>query len=259
MSTFDEGANQSTGEEVITETTDTAAAAPATTQDTPVEGIRVKYNKEERIIPNEEAPNWIQKGLNYDKLQERSTLLESQAKNLERVAKLYNFPDVDSYMTALDQYERDQQIAAEAEKLGVDESVIIEHLAPLKAKLSEYETQMVSIREKEAGLRIEQEIADLKTRFPDFDKYKDKAFELAIADGYKLEDAYRLASYDDKMSSISKQTEADTIRKLQGNADSTPGALGAEGAEHQTGFAAMSKADQRKFIEDVKAGRRNSF
>lgn len=260
MSTIPEGANQSAEhQEVITETPDMAAAAPATTQETPVEGIRVKYNKEERIISNEEAPNWIQKGLNYDKLQERSTQLEAQAKNLERVAKAYGFPDVDSYMTALDKYEQEQQIAEEAAKLGVDESVIVEHLAPLKQKLSEYETQMQSIREKEASLRIEQEIADLKTRFTDFDKYKERAFELAIDSGYKLEDAYKLASYEDKIASTAKQTEADTIRKLQANAQSTPGALGAEGAEHKTGFAAMSKADQRKFIEDVKAGRRTSF
>ncbi|MCE3202478.1 hypothetical protein [Paenibacillus sonchi] len=61
MSTLPEGANQSAApEEVITEPINTAAAAPATTQETPVEGIRVKYNKEERVIPNEEAPAWIE-------------------------------------------------------------------------------------------------------------------------------------------------------------------------------------------------------
>lgn len=261
MSTVPEGANQSAAPEtVITEPSNTAAAAPATTQETPApQGIPVKYNKEDRVIPYEEAPTWIQKGMNYDKLQERSTQLEQQAKNLERVAKAYGFQDVDSYMTALDKYEQEQQIAAEAAKLGVDESVIVEHLAPLKAKLSEYESQMQSIREKEAGLRIEQEITDLKSRFPDFEQYKDRAFELAIESGYKLEDAYKLASYEDKMANTARQTEADTIRKLQQNASSTPGALGAEGAEHKTGFTALSKEEQRRMIAEVKAGTRNSF
>lgn len=184
---------------------------------------------------------------------------EAQVNALERTARVYGFADVDSYLQALDNYEREQEIRTEAERLGVDESVIIEHLAPLKQKLNEYEQQMQSVREREAMLQVEQQLADLRAKHQDFDQYKDRAFDLAINSGYKLEDAYKLASYEDKLANISKQTEADTIRKLQDNASSTPGALGAEGAEHKTGFAAMSKDEQRKFIEDVKAGRRTSF
>lgn len=236
-----------------------AAETAATTQTTAPEGIRVKYNKEERIIPTEEAPTWIQKGLNYDKLQERATTLEAQAKALERTAKVYGFSDVDSYLAALDKYEREQEIRAEAEKLGVDESVVIEHLAPLKQKLNEYEQQMQSVREKEAMLQVEQELTDLRGRYPDFDQYKDRAFDLAINSGYKLEDAYKIASYEDKLASISKQTEEETIRKIQNNAATTPGSLGAEDAEHKTGFASLSREEQRRMIEEVKAGRRTSL
>ncbi|MEK8206765.1 hypothetical protein NST41_14325 [Paenibacillus sp. FSL L8-0696] len=183
-------------------------------------------------------------------------------KNLERVAKAYGFQDVDSYMTALDEYEQQQQIEQEARRLGVDTDVIVrfrEELNPIKSELNQYKQEMQTVREEKATLAVERELADLKTRFPDFDQYKDRAFELAINDGYKLEDAYKLASYEDKIANTAKQTEAETIRKLQANAASTPGALGSEGAEHKTGFSTMSKADQRKFIEDVKAGRRNSF
>ncbi|WP_342440015.1 hypothetical protein NSS79_15415 [Paenibacillus sp. FSL L8-0436] len=264
MSTLPEGANQSAApEEVITEPTNTAVASPATTQETQApQGIPVKYNKEDRVIPYEEAPTWIQKGMNYDKLQERSTQLEAQAKNLERVAKAYGFHDVDSYMTALDQYERQQEIEQEARRLGVEPDVVArfrEELNPLKEKLTEYETQMQTVREQEATLRIEQELIGLRSRYPDFDQYKDRAFELAIESGYKLEDAYKLASYEDKMANTAKQTEAETIRKLQNNANSTPGALGAEGAEHKTGFASLSREDQRKMIAEVKAGTRKTL
>lgn len=183
-------------------------------------------------------------------------------KNLERVAKAYGFHDVDSYMAALDQYERQQEIEQEARRLGVEPDVVArfrEELNPLKEKLTQYEQQMQTVREQEASLKVERELTELKTKYPDFDQYKDRAFELAIKSGYRLEDAYKLASYEDKMANTAKQTEAETIRKLQQNASTTPGALGAEGAEHKTGFASMSKAEQRKFIEDVKAGRRTSF
>ncbi len=266
MSTIEGGANQSAEQQQeVTATPNTIGTegSAATTQETTAPGgIRVKYNKEERVISHEEAPTWIQKGLNYDKLQERSTQLEQQAKNLERVAKAYGFPDVDSYMTALDQYERQQEIEAEARRLGVEPDVVArfrEELNPLKEKLTQYEQQMQTVKEQEATLKVERELTELKTKYPDFDQYKDRAFELAIESGYRLEDAYKLASYEDKMANTAKQTEAETIRKLQQNASTTPGALGAEGAEHKTGFASMSKAEQRKFIEEVKAGRRTSF
>lgn len=264
MSTFEESANHSAEEQVITGTQDTAAAeTTATTQETTApQAIRVKYNKEEREIPLEEAPTWIQKGLNYDKLQERLTPLEQQAKNLERVARVYGYPDVDSYLSALDQYEQQQQIEAEARRLGVDPDVVAqfrEELNPLKQKLSEYETQMQTVREREAALKVEQELVEIKSRYPDFDAYKDRAFDLAINSGYRLEDAYKLASYEDKIKNTAQQTEAETIRKLQQNAETTPGALGAEGAEHKTGFTSLSKEEQRRMIAEVKAGTRNSF
>ncbi|WP_059049997.1 hypothetical protein [Paenibacillus senegalimassiliensis] len=250
-------------EEVVSEQAEhietPAAEATATTQETAAEGIRVKYNKEERVIPTEEAPTWIQKGLNYDKLQERASVLESQAKALERTAKVYGFDDVDTYLAALDKYEQEQAIREEAEKLGVDESVVLQHLAPLKQKLSEYEREMQSVREREAQLRVDQEVTRLKSEYPDFEKYQMDALQLVIDKGYNMEDAYKLASYQDKLTNISKQTEAETIRKIQGNAATTPGALGAEGSEHKTGFASLSKEDQRRMIEEVKAGRRTSL
>ncbi|WP_342416265.1 hypothetical protein NST83_01170 [Paenibacillus sp. FSL R10-2782] len=190
------------------------------------------------------------------KLQERYGATQ---KNLERVAKLYGFQDVDQYMTALDQYEREQEIAAEAQRLGIDEQLVIEHLAPLREKLTKYEQEMQSVREEKELLRVEREIADLTKQYPDFGQYQDKVIQKAIETGYRLEDAYKLVTFEDKLANVSKQTEADTIRKLQENANSTPGALGSEGAEHKTGFAALSKADQRKMIEEVKAGRRTSL
>lgn len=240
----------------------------------PVAGEQVEQQEQEVSIETgaEQSEVAAQDGAQQDKnygpiitaeVQRREAQIqkkyEAQVNALERTARVYGFADVDSYLQALDNYEREQEIRTEAERLGVDESVIIEHLAPLKQKLNEYEQQMQSVREREAMLQVEQQLADLRAKHPDFDQYKDRAFDLAINSGYKLEDAYKLASYEDKLANISKQTEAETIRKLQDNASSTPGALGAEGAEHKTGFAAMSKDEQRKFIEDVKAGRRNSF
>ena len=87
-----QAANQS-GEPIETASAEqssfTPTDAPVTTQEAPAEpqGIKVKYNKEERVIGYDEAPDWIQKGLNYDKVSERATQAEAQAKQLYLLAR----------------------------------------------------------------------------------------------------------------------------------------------------------------------------
>lgn len=239
---------------VSTEATNT----PATIQEAP-SGRTVKYMKEDRFVPDEEVDTYLQKGLNYDKVSERAKEAETYQKNLERIAKHYGYESHSEYMTALDQYEQQQKITAEAAKLGVDESVIRDHLEPMKQQIAQFEQEKEALRQERLQVQINADIADLKTRFPDFEKHQDKVFELAIEKGYRLEDAYKLATYEDKISSIAKQTEAETIRKVTQNRETATGSLGAGGVEHKTGFAAMSKDDQRRMIEEVKQGKRTSF
>jgi hypothetical protein len=184
---------------------------------------------------------------------------ESHQQNLERIAKHYGFETHSDYMTALDKFEQEKQIADEAAKLGVDESIIRDHLEPMKKQIAQFEQEKEALKQERLQVQINADIADLKTRYPDFEKHQDKVFELAIEKGYKLEDAYKLATYEDKISSIAQQTEAETLRKIQQNRETATGSLGAGGVEHKTGFAAMSKDDQRRMIEEVKQGKRTSF
>ena len=129
----------------------------------------------------------------------------------------------------------------------------------MKEKIAAFEEKEKALEQERAMVRIEQEVNGLKAKYSDFEQYQDRVFDLAIKDGYKLEDAYRLASYEDKIANIAKQTEAETIKKIQQNGATATGSLGAEGAEHKTGFASLSKAEQRRMIEEVKQGKRTSF
>lgn len=235
-----------------------ATNTPATTQEAP-KGLTVKYNKEDRFIPEEEAPTWIQKGLNYDKVAERAKEAETYQQNLERIAKFNGFESHSDYLKAMDDHEHQLKIQEEAAKLGVDESVIRDHLEPMKKQIAQFEQEKEALRQERLSVQINSEIAELKSKFPDFDQHQEKVFELAINNGYKLEDAYKLATYEDKISSIAKQTEAETLRKIQQNRDTATGSLGAGGVEHKTGFAAMTKEQQRRMIDEVKQGKRNSL
>lgn len=59
---------------------------------------------------------------------------------------------------------------------------------------------------------------------------------------------------DDIVNNTKKQTEQETVRKLMNNAQSTPGALGAEATEHKTGYASLSKSEKEQFRQRVLRG-----
>ncbi|WP_054958700.1 hypothetical protein [Paenibacillus dakarensis] len=173
---------------------------------------------------------------------------------LDRTAKYYGFDNHDDYMTALEQAEQDRLIQQEAEKMGVPEDVIREHMQPMKQKLTEYEQKLQQIEEQEQLRKIEAEIQTLSSRYPDFDQYKKQVFDLAGNRGYSLEDAYKIATYEDRMNSAAQQARQETIRNIQQNAETATGALGADAPDQAAGYAGMSAAERKAFRERVKSG-----
>lgn len=220
-------------------------------------GLTVKYNKEERFVPEDEVPNWVQKGLNYDKVSEKAQQAEQFQQQLDRVAKFYGYENHEQYMTALEQAEIEKRIQEEADKLGVDEMVIREHLQPLNQKVSEYERQLRELKEADALRQVEAQIAAMEkdtTQYPDFAKYKNDVITLAATHGYPLDVAYKLHTYDERVNTARAEAEQAAIRKLQNNADSSTGPLGADSPEQVGGYAAMSPAERKAFRDRVKAG-----
>lgn len=244
----------------VTEQTEVTESQPEGQDSPPQEeprGIKVKYNKEERFVPEDEVPNWVQKGLNYDKVSEKAQQAERLQQNLDRVAKFYGYPDHDSYMAALEQAEMDKRIQEEAEKLNVDEEVIRNHLHPLKQQLTKYETELQTIREQEAIRKVESQISAMESdpaRFPDFGKHKQAVIQYAAERGYPLEDAYKIVTYDSRVQAAALQAQQEAVRKLQQNADSSTGSLGADSPEHAAGYMTMSPAERKAFRDKVMSG-----
>lgn len=254
-------------EEVVQETAEQVADQQVDTQtegqDSPPQeeprGIKVKYNKEERFVPEDEVPTWIQKGLNYDKVSEKAQQAERYQEMLDRTAKYYGFNDPDSYIQALEQAEMEQRIQQEAEKLGVGEDVIRDHLQPLNQKLTEYESKVQKMEEAEMVRKVESQIQSMENdtaNFPDFGKYKNDVINMAASNGYSLDVAYKIVTYDERVNTARAQAEQEAIRKLQQNADSATGALGADAPETSGGFISMSPAERKAFRESIR-GRAN--
>ncbi len=206
----DEIANQS--EEVVEQSANQEVESQEA--DTiPIEYDTIKHNHEEVKIPVTERQTYLQKGYNYDKVNERATQLETQVKYMEKQAKIYGYDSVETYMKALDEHERLQEIQAEAKKYGVPEDFIRGELKPLKDKIQQYEQQIEQNTAKENERVLQTDLDKVRAANPDFDNYFDQIVPL-FQKGYSLADAYRLASYEDKFSSIGLEKEQEVLANI---------------------------------------------
>lgn len=245
-----------------TEPTNTETVEPVTTQEPVTEprGINVKYNKEDRFVPEEEVSTWVQKGLNYDKVQERATLADQYQQKLERIAKFYGYESHDEFSQAFEQAEQEKRVQEEAQKLGVDENVIREHLSPLKQQLSKYESELQTLRQQESVRQVESEVTSLKAKYPDFDQYQEKVFDMMLkGEVNSMETAYRLASYDDKIAAVAKQKEQEVLANVtrRGEKQVLPSNDGASSTQFSIANASLD--DIRAISERVRRGERITF
>jgi hypothetical protein len=203
----------------------------------------VKYNKEERQVSYDEAPDYIQKGMNYDKVNQRVGEYESQ---LSRMQNLMGYQSQEELMQALDEYEQ-QQESQRYEDAGIDKdqfNQLVENHPDMQ-----YAREM---RQKEQETqKFNNEANELFAEFPDLkaDQIPATVWQLKESKGLSLLDSYLRVSYK----SLGQQKEQEAIQKLQQNAISSPGALGL-GAEHNTSYSTMSATDKKALRERVLSG-----
>lgn len=178
--------------------------------------IEVKYNKELMKIRRDEAPTYIQKGLNYDKVKQKAEELEKQVSYLDRLAKLSGYQSTEEFLQAVEQAEEQRRIQQEAQRLGIDEETYRQHFEPVNSELSRLRQELEELRRQETVRQVEAELQQLKQKYDDFEKYEDTIFQLAIEKGYSLEDAYKIATYEDRIQHIAKQKEQEVLAKITG-------------------------------------------
>lgn len=209
--------------------TQTEAVDTATTQETPApEGFNVKYNKEDRFVSKDEAPTWIQKGLNYDKISERAQQLEAQTKYLEKQARISGYASVEEYTKALDAYEQQQRIEQEAQRMGVDPDTYAQYFAPvnekasaLEQKLQALESQLTAQQQQE---QQQQSWGELYNAYPNltetstaFNEGKQPEWftpqmQDLVSKGYAPVHAYELAHKD----TLFRQKEQEVLARVTG-------------------------------------------
>lgn len=177
---------------------------------------------------------------------------------VETLAGQYGM-SVQEYMEAVEQQRKEAERERQRQEyieLGLDPDAFDQVLS----KRLEEHPDIQFAREMKAKLegeeRFKQEADELFQEFPDLkpDQIPADVWQLKEQRGLTLLDAYLRVSYK----SLGQQKEQEAIQKLQQNAQSTPGALGA-GAEHKAGYANMSSADKKALRERVLRGENIEF
>jgi hypothetical protein len=251
MSEEFQSASQST-EPVASEpiTTEPAQTEPVTTQENYFE---VKYNKEPVKVSYDEAPTYIQKGMNYDKVQQQ---MQTYQQRMQDLTSFYGYQTEDELFQALD-YARQEQERQQQEQLyqqaGVDPDTFNQLLSNHPA--IQYANQLQQQQQEQQQLA--NEWGEFVQEFPDMtpEKIPPEVFQLQTQHpNLSLLDAYLRVSYK----SLGQQKEQEAIQKLQQNQQSTPGAL-SQGADHITSYSQLSAQDKKSLRERVLRGENIQF
>lgn len=220
---------------------------PATTQEPNY--FEIKYNKEPVKVSYDEAPSYIQKGMNYDKVQQRATEYENY---LNRVAQLSGYQNHDEFIHALEEAEQQQQ-RQQYEDAGINPDVLNQFLE--QHPDMQYAREM---RAKEQEQRqIQTEVDQLKERFPDIQPsdLSEELFQLKEQRNIPLLHAYLELNY----AKLAQQKEQEAIQKLQQNVQSSPGSLGSGDVAHTKSVKNLSSKDFSSLVDQVLRGERNQL
>lgn len=243
-------------ESVQPQTPEETLAQPQAGQPEPAAGIKVKYNGEEREISLDEAVTLSQKGMNYDKLQQRLAEREEENKRLKQskefedeVASFFGKPTEEARQLIKQQLQ-ESAISEIAKTRGVPIDVARDlyqkdrELQTVKPRLQQIETQQATEQAKEqraADMKAELDsLLDSGVSVEDL-KNMPKAFHDAWEKGVSLKDLH--TEYARLVKTKQEETAMAEAQKINDeNAASAPTPIG--GAPDQQGELTKESIDR---------------
>lgn len=219
----------------------------------------IKYNKEEVKIPVSERQTYLQKGYNYDKVTQQLEQTRQQAAYLERMARMSGYDNIEDFTRAIEAAEEQQRIQQASQKMGIDENTYRQYFQPVDQRLRQYEGELEGLRLERAKNQVERQINELNQRYPDFSQYQGPIFQLALDRGLDLETAYKVASYEDKINNIGRETEQKVLAQVTGRDSKQVLPSGDRPSNNKMDPANMSLKDIEEISRRVRAGERITF
>lgn len=203
---------------------------PTTTQEAPAFGqtIKVKFNHEERELGLDEAAIYAQKGMNYDKMEERVRAFEADRAKTERLAKNLGYDSAEEMIEAAEQNYINRQIRELVEE-GNTESMAKFLVEQRMAKAAEAEAARASSpvgtpnqQQSQAPAMSDARRAELDEfvkAFPGVTKLPDEVIE-ANRNGVRLKTAYE--NYQLKQKYDEQQKQLNILKQNQSAAARAP-------------------------------------
>lgn len=160
-------------------------------------------------------------------------------------------------ITTYSQYQaalREKQSIEKAQQMGIDPQFYSEF---------EQMKQQIHMQEREKTfMQQENQLMNDPVKGQLYSKWKDDIYSMSNSYNVDLRTAFTLL-LDERLGDIlgqtSQQATQDTIRKINSNAVTTPGALGSEIVDTKASVKDMSKEDFGKLLDRVKRGEKIEF
>lgn len=192
------------------------------TQKEPKQTFKVKHLHEEKEIPYDEAPTYIQKGLDYDRVKNKYESSKSTLDFVENLARQQGM-DVNDYIKAVNDNQRQQEIESLANANGLDNEMA-EELYLLRQERKDRTKREQEYQRKE---QENQEYMNFFKEFPDVsaEQIPSEVFELRSKNpGMSLSDAYIRNEYNalknkTKTQEVNSKNSKNTTGSVTGNGD----------------------------------------
>lgn len=184
--------------------------APAT-EPTP-QTLKVRYNHEDRELSMDEATVLAQKGMNYDRVEQRSREQEAKLTKYESMAKMFGFESAEAMMSqAKDNYinvkiqELVNQGNSEAMARFLVQQEMKEQNANVQTQPVTQETEQPVI--KGISPEVKEQIKEFSAAYPDVTKIPDEVFKMHT-EGVRLKTAYAIWEKQNSMDKVQAEKQA---------------------------------------------------
>lgn len=173
-----------------------------TVNDNQQQSFKVKYLHEEKEIPYSEAPTYIQKGMDYDRVKSKYEESKPVLSFVERLAQ-QNGLSVPDYLKAVEEYEKQQEIEALSQKNSLDPE-LAEELYLLRQERQQRQTAK---QQQDQEARQQQEYIEFINQFPDVkpDAIPNEVWQIKANNNLTITDAYIRHEYNKLREKINAQ------------------------------------------------------
>lgn len=182
-----------------------------TPAETPQQKVKVKYNHEERELSLDEAAVYAQKGMNYDRIEQRSREQERKLQRYEEQAKMFGFENAEDMMTKAENNFVEVKVR-DLVNQGNPEALARFLVAQEMKTLKPEEPKSVIPPERKA------EIDEFNAAYPEVTKIPDEVFAMHVS-GTRLKTAYEIWEKQEalKKSEAERKAAQDELAILRQN------------------------------------------